>query len=241
MFRRIYSPVLLCAGLLISTMASATINPFNDDFEGYLDTNPDALAGSGWLVFANVFDGVSGNYLYGYGPFPAPNDGGGFSGVSVGEGGAEQGAQQLNTFSDYNNSTEHGNGNPVESLVFVEQTITTANVGQTWTFRFDAKLGNLEGATTAEAFLKTLDPNAGFAETNLVTQETTTTPVTWSTYELTLTIDAGLVGQVIQFGFSNTASNFEGSGVFYDNVDFFPDFSILEFSDDFESYIDTDP
>ncbi|NNF67987.1 MAG: hypothetical protein HKM98_10805, partial [Gammaproteobacteria bacterium] len=101
--------------------------------------------------------------------------------------------------------------------------IAAEHVGNTYTFSFDAKLGNLSGATTALAFIQTLDPEANFAQTNLLTQDTTTTPATWSTYQLSFTIDAGLVGQLIQFGFSNTATSFEGSGVFYDNVSFTSD------------------
>jgi hypothetical protein len=37
-----------------------------------------------------------------------------------------------------------------------------------------------------------------------------------------ITIDAGLVGQLLQYGFQNTSSNNEGSGIFYDNVTFGP-------------------
>jgi hypothetical protein len=35
-----------------------------------------------------------------------------------------------------------------------------------------------------------------------------------------ITIDAGLVGQLLQYGFQNTSSNNEGSGIYYDNVSF---------------------
>ena len=37
-------------------------------------------------------------------------------------------------------------------------------------------------------------------------------------YEISLEIDATLEGQVVQFGYSATASNDEPSGVFYDNI-----------------------
>jgi len=37
-------------------------------------------------------------------------------------------------------------------------------------------------------------------------------------YEISLFIDAGLVGHKLQYGFSATASNFEPLGAFYDNV-----------------------
>lgn len=197
----------------------AGICPFSDDFESYNDTVATVLGDAGYLVFGNVFT-PGGVPLFGYGPFPAPNQSGGFSGVSVGEGGPAQGSQQLNTFSDYNNDIEHSAGNLVESIVYREQSVGAVNVGETWVFTFDAKLGNLVPPTTAKAFIKTLDPNAGFFTTNEVVQETTFTPLTWQGYQLSLTIDASLVGQLIQIGFSNTATNFDGSGVFYDNINF---------------------
>jgi len=83
---------------------------------------------------------------------------------------------------------------------------------------FDAKMGNLEGATTAFAFIKTLDPGAGWATTNMPLVEMTNISDSWGSYSVSLMIDAGLVGQIFQFGFMNTASNWEGSGVYYDNV-----------------------
>ena len=70
----------------------------------------------------------------------------------------------------------------------------------------------------ATAFIKTIDPNAGFALTNLVEEDTTNLPDTWNRYSIQLEIDAGLVDQLLQVGFNATASNFEPSGVFYDNI-----------------------
>ena len=86
----------------------------------------------------------------------------------------------------------------IESVVYREQTIGVADVGKTWAFEFDAKLGNLEGQTTAIAFIKTLDPNNGFALTNFITVDMTSIPVTWQRYTLTIAIDAGLAGQLLQ-------------------------------------------
>jgi hypothetical protein len=48
----------------------------------------------------------------------------------------------------------------------------------------------------------------------------TSIPATWGTHSISITIAPGLVGQILQFGFANTASNYKGSGVFYDNVSF---------------------
>ncbi len=117
----------------------------------------------------------------------------------------------------YNNA-DHANNRLIEASVFRERLIVADDVGRTVTFSFDAKLGNIELASTANAFIKTIDPNNGFAQTNLVTVDTTNTPDTWMRYEISLVIDAGLVDQLLQVGFSSTATNYEGSGIVYDNV-----------------------
>jgi hypothetical protein len=186
-----------------------------------------ALADDGWVVFGNVFDGVTGRYRYGYGAFPAPNGGDpGFSHIDTGQGGPEQGAQQLAIFSDYNNM-DHANGDLIESNVFRERRVTAEDVGNTITFSFDAKRGNINDpadplcpcTSTAAAFIKTLNPAAGFATTNLVEEETTEIPDTWDRYTLTLAIDAGLEGQLLQVGFTTDATLYQPSAIFYDNIE----------------------
>lgn len=216
------TPAALVAALLLLAPARGhtAVSAYTQNFEGLLQTNPNALAADGWLVFGNVFDPTGTTWLYGYGPFPAPNTGAAFCAIATGQGGADQGTQQLSVYSDYNNQTPqgHAGGYRIESNVFREQTISIADVGTRWVFLFDAKLGNLTGSTTALAFIKTLDPNSGYALTNFKQRDMTTIPATWSRYWLAITIDAGLVGQILQFGFLNNASNNEGSGVFYDNL-----------------------
>ena len=73
---------------------------------------------------------------------------------------------------------------------------------------------------TANAFIKTLDPNNGFQTSLIDTVDTTNLPDTWGGYTASITIpdDDAFINQVLQFGFQNNASNFQSSGVFYDNV-----------------------
>ena len=226
-FQREVSPmknraiVAVLTALLVGLFAVSAfaIEPYSQDFEGLNQADTGALGADGWLVFANVFGPGGAPYLYGYGVFPAPNDGGGFSQIAVGEGGATQGNQQLNIFSDYNN-VDHAVGNLIEANTFQEMVVGPGDVGEVWVFEFDAKRANLAGATTALAFIKTLDPNAGFATTNFITSDMTTIPTTWGTYQVSIVIDPSLVGQLLQIGFANSCTNYEGSGVFYDNVNF---------------------
>ena len=209
---------VLC--LIVAIPASAALSLYTQNYEALVQSDVNALANDGWIVFGNVFD-ASGNYLYGYGTFPAPNDGFAFCQIDVNQGGEEQGAQQMVVFSDYNNG-DHAAGNLIESNVFQERTIEASDVGTVWSFAFQAKKGNIAGASTALAFIKTLDPANGWATTNYIPVDMTSIPDTWGGYELTLEITSGLVGQLFQFGFSNTATGYEGSGIFYDNIVFQP-------------------
>jgi len=209
------------AAIAFMPASNAALVNYSQDFEGMTQSDPNALGADDWLVFGNVFDS-GGVYLYGYGAFPAPNGcstSPAFSCVAAGDGGPSQGTQQLVVFSDYNN-TDHAIGFLIESNVFQEQTIGAGDVGKTMSFSFDAKKGDIAGSSTALAFIKTLDPNAGFALTNFITIDTTSIPITWGTYSLSIFIDASLNGQLLQFGFLNNASNYESSGVLYDNVCF---------------------
>ena len=113
----------------------------------------------------------------------------------------------------------------VQSNVFQEENpITAALIAEgVFEFSFDAKAGDISGSSTAIAFIRTLDPNAGFALTNDITVDTTDLADDWE--RLTLSIDLSdplLEGQILQFGFATEASNFEPSNNFYDNLEFCP-------------------
>ncbi|MDH3622472.1 MAG: hypothetical protein OES69_07370 [Myxococcales bacterium] len=73
-------------------------------------------------------------------------------------------------------------------------------------------------APTANGFIKTLDPNAGFSVSASNTQDTTNLPDSWGGFTLPLVITQDLVGHILQFGFQTNASNFDNTNNFYDNV-----------------------
>lgn len=208
------------------TCMSSSITQYMQDFEALDQMSVSALADDGWIVFGNVYDGTTMDLLFGYGTFVAPNDGAAFSAIVRDQGGPEQGVQQLSIYSDYNN-TEHANGNLVEANVFRERAITAADVGRTITFSFDAKRGNINNpadplcpcSTTALAFIKTIDPAASFATTNFITENTTALSESWTRYEISLPIDASLASQLLQIGFSSTATRYQPSANFYDNLE----------------------
>ncbi len=204
--------LLLCA----LPVAGVALTPYSQGFELLPPVNG-SLAGDGWLNYGNVFDPAL-NYIYGYGPYGAVNNIGNWQDIVSGQGGPFQGNQQLVVYSDYANGN-HGAGNWVESNCYIEQTVPVGATG-IWRLMFDAKRGNIGGASTARGFIKTLDPNAGWQMTNYLVADMTNIPDAWGTY--VLNIDASTVaGQILQFGFSSTATNYEPCGIFYDNVCFF--------------------
>ncbi len=211
--------MLAVVACLFAAPASwAALTSYSQNFEGLNQADPNSLGNDGWLVGANVFDS-GGGFLYNYFSFPAPNGGAAFSGIDIGQGGPNQGNQQLVVYNDYNN-TDHAVGNLIQANVFQEQVIGAGDLGLTSIFSFDAKQGNIEGASTALAFLKVIDLVGGsFATLGEVTVDTTALGANWvEDITLSLVIDNGWEGQLLQFGFQNTASNYQGSGVFYDNV-----------------------
>lgn len=215
-----YSSIVRIAGLscIIAAPLSghAALSAYSQNFESL--SAAASTIGDGWKIFGNVFN-TNGSYAGGYGVFDAPNGTPGFSSIALGQGGAAQGAQQLVVYSDYNNRGAQGSGQNVEALVFQERTIAAGDVG-TWTFSFDAKKGDLVSPSTAFAFIKTLNPSAGYATTNYVPLEMSAISSEWNRYSISLAVDAPLAGQLFQFGYAATATNDRASGTFYDNVSF---------------------
>lgn len=204
--------------VLAPVVSHAALASYTQDFETLVQLDPAALSSDGWFVWGNVFTSANA-YIYGYGAV-APNQTNAFCDVAIGQGGIPQGNQQLVVYSDYNN-LDHATTRLIESNVYHEQTVGAADVGTRWTFQFDAKLGSLVSPTTALAFIKTIDPFHSYNMTNFRTLNMTAIPATWNTYSITFPIDPGLVGQLLQFGFNNTAGAYAPSGVFYDNIIFF--------------------
>jgi hypothetical protein len=185
----------LCAMAFAPNSHAALVN-YSQNFEALNQTEATALGNDGWLISAGV---------------SAPNNGSGFSTIASGQGGLAQGAQQLSVFSDYMNAN-HAAGNLFETLVYQEQTISVADVGSTWNFTFDLKQGNQMPDSSSNTFLKTTTSGSIL--------DTTSFGTNWGTQTLSLQIDDTLVGQLLQFGFSTTATNYTPSSMLYDNINF---------------------
>lgn len=210
--------LLTATGLLAAACGTASSQiEYSSDFESLNAGSPTALSDASWTAYANVFTS-GGAYLYGY-PSTPPNGGSGFWGVTTDQAGPAQGVQGLVVFSDYYNQGAQTGGQLVEASTFQQFVIFLEDAG-TYEFRFDAKAGNLVAPSKAQAFIKVLDPSNNYATVANVTFNTSALPVTWGTYSIRLQLDESMEGMILQFGFSATASNNLGSGVFYDNVAF---------------------
>ena len=225
-----FAPVLSALMLAIPVSSQAALSAYSQNFETLAPGEPGtgnntALSDDGWRTFGSVH-AADGTYLYGYGPGPAPNGSLAFSSIGAGtfaQGGPQQGAQVLVVYSDYTNSA-HGIGQIVHSSVFQQQVVGAADVGTTWTFQFDAKLdafAPLRAPSTALAFVQTTDPSNGFRVTGQALIPLSAVPATWGTYSVGFTVTGG-AGQLLEFGFFNTATNYAPSAVAYDNVLFAP-------------------
>ncbi len=224
------SVAAVCVTFAMQASAFGQLTVYNQDFDSLTVAMSGApngdLAADGWKVFANVFTS-GGDFAYNYGVFDAPNENAAFSSVATGAT-APSGSNYLNVFNDYNN-TDHGNGsdNVIEALVFQEQTVGAGDVGQVWTM--SAAYQNADGGngiaddtnTTGTMFVKVLDSLGGsFATLAEETFDTSLAPATFEEASIDFTIDASHSGQLLQFGFTNRASNFQPTGVFFDDVSF---------------------
>ncbi len=192
---------------------------YQQDFEALDQMAGNALELDGWLVGANVLTGPppGGAFIYNYFAFPAPNGGAAFSAIAAGEGGAEQGSQQLSIYSDYNNA-DHGNGNTIEAIVFQERNIVAGDVGQDAYVPVRRQVGEPRAAEHGTSVLQDSRSGSGFCGDQLGRGRHDLDSGNLGHLLGPVGYRRQLVGQILQFGFSTRATLYEGSGVFYDNI-----------------------
>lgn len=208
---------------LVAQSLTAQLANYSQDFESLDMMSPTVLGEDGWLVGANVFD-PAGNFIYNYFAFPAPNGGPAFSSIATGSAGPNQGLQYLNAYSDYNNG-DHGNGFTIDAYLFREGVISGADFGETYSFTFDFRRADdpagPAGSMTTAAYVRILNPLNGFEIVFEQFFDTTDATFDWSEGNtINVTIDAGWDQFFIQYGFNNNGTNFDPSGIYYDNVQF---------------------
>ncbi len=217
-FRLVMSGVLL-AGLIAST-ASAQLFPYSTDFESTGSAYPTAdglFIGDGWTFFATQPPPIGGSYFE-----DSPN------GPQISALGSFDMNQWISVYGDYDNPGRTTFPTFVfDTSVFQQRAFSAADAatGATWTFNFDwkhADSGAPSGSSTAAAFIRVFDGSFNLLDEQLFS--TTAQNASFPGF------DPGSLEQVmnpawntggfIQWGFTNSSIAFEGTGVFYDNVEF---------------------
>ena len=208
--------VTLAATALMSSSAFAAIN-YSEDFETYDVVPGDGLLHGGWKVFGTVFGDYPGcsEYWYGYGPFAAPNSTSAFSNIT------DEGSSglALTAFSNYDDGV-HADSRCLESSVFKEVIFDAADAGN-YTFSFDTELpaAPLGAGVVTFGFVKVIN-NVEPWNTLLFKSVSTASAGRKSINVILDGAEHG--GKILQWGFTNTASNYEASGRWYDNLSFAP-------------------
>ena len=230
MIRIVLLAVALCLAqqALHVPNANAQIVDFFEDFESVDPLAPGAISDLDYVIFGNVFDS-SFNFCYGYGVEPAPNAANegtpsAFSSIVSGVG---AGANSLNIFSDYENG-DHGNGKIIQANVFRGAQAIANDVGRMVTYQFDYRAADDPdgpgGSTETFAFIRVIDQFNNFSLVDEFVFDTTAATSEFQTGSINVEIipdyfnAAQGEGLLFQYGFFSLAANFEGSGIYYDNI-----------------------
>jgi hypothetical protein len=220
------SALAAATAIAFAPAANAALS-YSNDFESFTTGDIPGFA------IGNIVNGGAGWFA----GTPAPGDyNNGYSRIVSGEGDVAQGAQQLSAFNDYNPWSPFGDGvSNVTIQAFLATDvgfITGDMVDKTYKFTFDAKIPGCPGegftngvscdpSSQAEAFIKVLDQDNNFIElANIVFDSDADAGLTWGTYSISLAVDAGMEGKLLQLGFNNTATDYAPSTVYYDNLNF---------------------
>lgn len=214
----------MMTAITFAPASSAALLSYSQDWEG---VNPatDVNIGDGFVI-GNINVNSGGAWFAGAAAPNSPAAGvNGYSAFVTGEGGTEQGDNQLSIFSDYNPWSPFTTpGTTLQTYTYRDQgTIGLDDVGLTYRFSFDGKDGGVTGdpASEAWAFIKVLKQSDGsYFELVNNTFDSTVFTTDWSGGFVEFTVDAGMVGELVQFGFANEATDWAPSAVFYDNLGF---------------------
>ena len=215
---------LLASLVAFSSTTHAALS-YSQDFESLDPNSATALSGDGWFI-GNCL--VGGGCWFGPGN-EAPNSPAsgvnGYSALVTDQGGVGQGGVQLSVYSDYNPWSSFGGAGSQTLETFVYRDIGIIGAGdanQTIQFNFDVKQGNIGDSTLgsqAWAYINVIKvSDSSFATLYNGQFETTTVGTDWISGSLDVTIDASWAGELLQIGFKNTTTEWDASGVVYDNL-----------------------
>ena len=157
----------------------------------------------GWVGYINVFATNCVDYVDGY-LYEAMG-----SAVGVLAEGADGTA--LNVYSDYDSA--YLPGSCLEANVFREATLDQYSIGD-YRWSFDVELPESPGEN-AVGFIRV---NSGAPDYYLVSE--VTVPAATGRQSVEISLDSGMNGMLLQWGFATKAVDYENSGMLYDNVVF---------------------
>ena len=209
----------ISAALAYAPVSSAALS-YSQNWEAPY-TPPAGQVGDGFVI-GNIDATTGGQWFAGQ---PAPTGVNAWSDF-VDEGGLAQGDVQLSIYTDYNNSALN-NGNNVTSFVYKDLgTITNDMVGNTYSFSFDAKLGNIltgpNGAGDANAYMTILDGSSNTLFNDTFNYTGLPGDSSWGGGSIDVLILPAFDGQLLQIGFSTETTGFQDTGIIYDNLSFAP-------------------
>ncbi len=203
----------MTSALAFASASHAAITPFSEDFQG---TFP--VGFTDWTVFSD--NAGMGSYTV------IPPSASGPQISALADDGA--GNQYLNFFANYGNTAVHNNPFLQEAISFFHEfDFTAADTagGTEWVFDFEYAsnpAAPITGDTEVGAFIRVFDPVFNLLEEQTLDTGPVATPGVFQSGQLSVTLDPAWTEGRVQIGFNNLVGEFEGSGRFYDNVNFAP-------------------
>ena len=204
--------------LVISSVSHGAITPISEDFESYTTTTASGFAP--WQFYSD--NGGLGDYgtVLSDGPPPTDPTAGGIQALTE-----FQGNKFLNFYANYNNTAVHDNPALREDIRFYREfdfKAADTATGTTWVFDFlyfsNANFP-ITGDTQTGAYIRVFDPVFNILYENSL--DTTLAPADSVTFgQLLVALDPNWADGKLQVGFYNITGNNNGSGMFYDNVNF---------------------
>jgi hypothetical protein len=194
--------------LAMSSVSQAAITEFSDDFQGY-----------GSAAFFTPWEGFSDNCGFPGGYSFSPST----TGPQITALASDGPNSFLNMYANYDNATcQQGFGpNPVENISvfrnFAYDASDTAS-GNTVLFDFDYREAvgfGPSGATEVGAFIRVFDGAFNLLATDVLDTSGSTD---WQSGQLSITLDSAWTEGFFQVGFNNAVTNYENSGMNYDNA-----------------------
>jgi hypothetical protein len=207
-FKAGFTALAVTSAIAVSSVSHAAVTSFSDDFQSY--TTDSGL--TNWAVFSDNA-GLGGYFI------PVASSNGPQISALANDG---AGNQYMNFFANYENRAVHTNPALRESIsIFKEFDFTGADTagGDTWVFDFEYAENPdapVTGDTQVSAFIRVFDPVFNLLDEQVF--NTLSATAIFQSGKLSTTLNPAWVEGKIQIGFNNITGLDNGSGRFYDNV-----------------------